>query len=395
MSAGAIIQTQAKTRPTISPAAHGLLQRCTATQECAECRKKRLGTLQRAAVNPSPVNEVPPIVHEVLHTPGQPLDAQTRAFMEPRFGHDFSQVRVHTDAKAAESARAVNALAYTVGRDVVFGVGQYSPGTSDGKRLLAHELTHLVQQRHQPSLHSKLEIGAVNDRFEREADAVESCIFDNQSVLDHNPLSLGNVPQGVVQRRAIYRGRILYEGTCEFLACNSRWACEDDDNGIACPDGTRNAHSKTNKKYRPLFTCDTRCENGITCEDDDNWMAIPHSRFAPRKCNQDLVICANGHFTHAYVRDRSSGEHWEVSPSITDALGVPRGNFTGSIYGNESDPEFLRDIRCRSAAGSTAAGVAGSVASGAIGAIGGAIGGALGVAVGAVVETATRSSDEF
>jgi len=67
--------------------------------------------------------------------------------MEPRFGHDFSQVRVHTNAKVAESARAVNALAYTVGRDVVFGVGQYAPTTSAGQRLLAHELTHVVQQQ--------------------------------------------------------------------------------------------------------------------------------------------------------------------------------------------------------------------------------------------------------
>lgn len=69
-----------------------------------------------------------------------------RHYFEPRFGYDFSQVRVHTDAKAAESARAVNALAFTVGRDVAFGAGQYAPGTTEGKRLLAHELTHVVQQ---------------------------------------------------------------------------------------------------------------------------------------------------------------------------------------------------------------------------------------------------------
>jgi hypothetical protein len=66
--------------------------------------------------------------------------------MEPRFGHDFSHVKVHTDTKAARSATAVNALAYTVGRDVVFGVGQYTPQTNRGRRLLAHELTHVVQQ---------------------------------------------------------------------------------------------------------------------------------------------------------------------------------------------------------------------------------------------------------
>ena len=86
-------------------------------------------------------------MHEVLRSPGQPLDEATRAYFEPHFGHDFSGVRVHTDAKAAESARAVDALAYTVGHDVVFGSGRYSSGTSEGKRLLAHELAHVVQQR--------------------------------------------------------------------------------------------------------------------------------------------------------------------------------------------------------------------------------------------------------
>jgi hypothetical protein len=91
--------------------------------------------------------EVPPIVHEVLHSPGQPLEPATRAFMESRFGHDFGQVRVHTEARAGESAKAVNARAYTLGQDIAFGVGQYAPGTRERERLLAHELTHVVQQR--------------------------------------------------------------------------------------------------------------------------------------------------------------------------------------------------------------------------------------------------------
>jgi hypothetical protein len=89
---------------------------------------------------------IPRVVHEVLRSPGSALDAGARAYMEPRFGHDFSRVRVHTDATAARSAEAVHALAYTVGRDVVFGAGQYAPSTQAGRRLLAHELTHVVQQ---------------------------------------------------------------------------------------------------------------------------------------------------------------------------------------------------------------------------------------------------------
>lgn len=83
--------------------------------------------------------------------PGRPLDAATRNFFEPRFGADFSRVRVHADARAADSARAADALAYTVGHDIVFGAGQYAPQTAAGKKLLAHELTHAVQQGAGPS----------------------------------------------------------------------------------------------------------------------------------------------------------------------------------------------------------------------------------------------------
>jgi hypothetical protein len=120
-------------------------------RKCAECDDED-ETLQRKEVSIRRAAEkddllgVPPIVHEVLHSPGQPLDSDTRTFFEPRLGHDFSQVRVHTGAMAAESAREVKALAYTVGQDMVFGAGMYSPTRAVGQKLLAHELTHVMQQ---------------------------------------------------------------------------------------------------------------------------------------------------------------------------------------------------------------------------------------------------------
>jgi len=98
------------------------------------------------AMGTSRHESVPPIVNEALQSPGQPLDSATRAFMEPRFGHDFSRVRVHLNARAAESARAVGALAYTAGHDIVFGDQQYAPASPEGRRLIAHELTHVLQQ---------------------------------------------------------------------------------------------------------------------------------------------------------------------------------------------------------------------------------------------------------
>jgi hypothetical protein len=123
--------------------------------------------------------DLPAIVYEVLNSPGQPLDPATRAYMEPRFGHDFSKVRVHTDAKAAESARGVNALAYTVGKDVVFGAGQFAPRMRGGQRLLAHELTHVVQQSKQNSKLNDLEISLQGGILEQSADFTANVLYSD------------------------------------------------------------------------------------------------------------------------------------------------------------------------------------------------------------------------
>ena len=93
------------------------------------------------------LSSVPHVVQTVLNSGGgQPLDTSTRAFMEPRFGHDFSQVRVHSGSDAEQSAQDVHANAYTVGHNIVFGTGRFAPGTYEGRRLIAHELTHTIQQ---------------------------------------------------------------------------------------------------------------------------------------------------------------------------------------------------------------------------------------------------------
>ncbi|HSA87019.1 MAG TPA: DUF4157 domain-containing protein, partial [Nitrospira sp.] len=111
---------------------------------------------QRAAMSAARAPMIaPPIVHEVLNSPGRPLDPATRAFFEPRFGHDFSQVRVHTDERAEQSARAVNAHAFTVGPNIVFGAGKFSPASQGGRRLLAHELAHVVQQTGTGAIHDQ------------------------------------------------------------------------------------------------------------------------------------------------------------------------------------------------------------------------------------------------
>ena len=179
MNTHVLAQTKPAAKSVIPPVHSNLLQRKCAcggrpgpTGECEECREKRLQRKTQSSdisTQPSTLNSqlsaVPPIVHEVLRSSGQPLDPATRAFMEPRFGHDFGHVRVHTDEKAADSAHAVHAHAYTVGKDVVFGENRYAPTTHSGRELLAHELAHTIQQRgagSEPSGHERVREGEAN-----------------------------------------------------------------------------------------------------------------------------------------------------------------------------------------------------------------------------------------
>jgi hypothetical protein len=118
----------------------------TLSRKCAGCEEEEQG-LQREADGAGMAGAAaPPIVHDVLNSPGRPLDPATHDFMASRFGADFGDVRIHTDARAARSAAAVDALAYTVGRSIVFGSGRYDPDAQAGRHLLAHELAHVVQQ---------------------------------------------------------------------------------------------------------------------------------------------------------------------------------------------------------------------------------------------------------
>jgi hypothetical protein len=209
------VATQMVRVPTLSsqPKPGVLLQRAcsgcgkhTNGGECETCKgnrqeQERTGQLQRAAIGSAPAT-APSIVHEVLRTPGHPLDAATRGAIEPGFGRDFSRVRVHTDAKSAESARAVNALAYTVGPHVVFGAGQYTPHTTAGQRLLAHELAHVMQQGHQPVAdHSNLEVGAAGTHLEQEAESVASQVTQPSPHFTLSALTL--IPAHIVQRQLI------------------------------------------------------------------------------------------------------------------------------------------------------------------------------------------------
>ena len=125
--------------------------------------------------------EAPAGVREALRSPGQPLDTATRAYFEPRFRRDFSGVRVHTDTDAAASARKLAARAYTLGSDIVFSAGAFSPGTSAGRRLLAHELVHTAQQRGGAAAQTP-SVSSPADAAEREADAAAAAALAGRSM---------------------------------------------------------------------------------------------------------------------------------------------------------------------------------------------------------------------
>ena len=186
-------QQKAAPPPSFTPVRGDMLQRKCACSgatrmngECDGCSKQSLSLQRSTQTSESETRNsggVPPIVHEVLRSSGQPLDADTRAFMEPRFGHDFSNVRVHTDTTSAGSARALNAMAYTAGSDVVFAMGQYAPRTTEGKKLIAHELTHVLQQDNaSDSSLSKLELNAHEDAAEAQADEIAESILRDQQI---------------------------------------------------------------------------------------------------------------------------------------------------------------------------------------------------------------------
>jgi hypothetical protein len=170
------MQTRAHrpTRPAVgSTTGPGLLQRkCSCGGRCASCSKRRLD--RKAVGRTSELPVASRIVHEVLVSPGRPLGERLRHELEPQFGHDFSGVRVHDDARADESCRAVGAAAYTVGEHIAFAEGRFRPVSREGRRLLGHELAHVVQQAGAPVAGDTHDLAIMppDAAQEREADRV-------------------------------------------------------------------------------------------------------------------------------------------------------------------------------------------------------------------------------
>ena len=257
-------------------------------------------TLQRTAVNTAPVQDTPDIINNVIQSPGQPMDTETQAFMEPRFGHDFSSVRVHTDEQAAESARSVNALAYTVGHDVVFGAGQYAPTTMTGKRLLAHELTHVVQQNQTGTIHRYQEYHTISnpgDIAEKEADAIGEQVISSGTELD--------VPSGPHQAAMIQRKEATDQETDNKAATNEKTTDQETGSKIQ----TNKASPASNYTFKPVVI-----ESHPEVLSNFNDFVKKFSQYLQhfRDANQDA--CA------VFINTMKSETHETAKPDVMNAI---------------------------------------------------------------------------
>jgi len=261
-------------------------------------------------------------VGKVLRSAGRPLDAATQTGMGARFNFDFSGVRVHDDARAAESASAVSASAYTVGNHVVFGHGQYSPSTAVGQRLLAHELTHVVQQ-------SDASVAGLARKRLPGTEANE---------------------------------HILNLGSAKSLACCDSFACVDDANGfdckgLDCPKETGDSEAINNEskqpghKFSPRLKCESKTCKDFTPTYTDKVLvvAMPSGRRekGKDKCGQTLGVCAGGKSVEVTIGEYSNHNIWEASPGVSAKLGVD-SDFRGSIYPTANDPAMKDDPNCQS-----------------------------------------------
>jgi hypothetical protein len=160
---------------SLASIASGVLQRKCACggrkdPDCTRCYKPGSAIMRRPASGRAAF--APALVQEVLRSSGEPLDSATRAFFEPRFGHDFSKIRIHHDARASQSATAINALAYTAGRHIILGALTYAPDSEQTRGLLAHELTHAIQQQNSAESSSMTIVESADHEHEAEAAAL-------------------------------------------------------------------------------------------------------------------------------------------------------------------------------------------------------------------------------
>lgn len=242
------------------------------------------------------VNAVPDTVNQALAAHGWPLEPPLRQEMEHRFGHDFSQVKIHADSTAGQSARAVNAQAYTVGNDIVFGVGQFAPATHAGRRLLAHELTHVIQQsagmapsiQRQPDKDKKEPSSEVGKALKKNSLFKKLPEFAQEKILDEIDKAPETITQEIFDRiidlapiDPQYKGGLKKAGEAIIKTITGRKPPSTSKCDIP------GYHEGTSSTYKGMC-CSSTIESAATC--------CPKDKFAP---NNSPVCCAADEFVTA------------------------------------------------------------------------------------------------
>ncbi len=308
--------------------------------ECAACKAKRL---QRSAIGAAP-EVAPPIVHDVLRSSGRPLPASLRSEMGARYGHDFSRVQVHTDARAGESADAVGALAYTVGRDLVFGSGRYAPASPQGKALIAHELTHVVQQRDAGPPAGTIPIGPESGPEEREAERA-AAVPAGVSPSSASPVSLSPARQAVQRVAGPYIKQIAVH-----LAPKQSAELTWDGTPPATAPGSDSFTVSTGKGYGdpgdPPGTCSRSC-----CSDAATQCAPPWNQ--PGKVGACCTYYGSGFWTGTPQPEHNGWLHWTpIEPNYskrgialhqhTEVTGEPIGH--GCVRMDEGNAKRIAEF---------------------------------------------------
>lgn len=264
------------------------LQRQPQKSEEDDEKKKRLQMKPISAPNRDESPDLEARITSLKQSGGRPLSASERAFLEPRFGQDFSRVRIHSDAQAAEMAQAVNARAFTVGRDVVFGAGQYQPSAPEGKRLLAHELTHVVQQSGQVSLPpTNSPANTPNNLSDRDPLAVQSI----NTVAESQPAILQQSSKAIM-REALFsstmeichrllKSRVFHVSQGGLVVnANARWEASPEWQGTEAPQCGRGFYNMTLNQEGLIFDSEYgSCEFEMGSPFSRTWTKLPEGDY--------------------------------------------------------------------------------------------------------------------
>ncbi len=328
--------------------------KAAAAEGCAACLEKE--PLQRRAMSTAEQTGAPVRVRDVLQSRGQPLDLRNRAFMKTYFGHDFSRVRVHTDARAAESAREAGALAYTAGDQIVFGSGQYAPRSPKGMELLAHELAHVIQQR-SGRVVAEHGVGSPQSAHEHEADSfaerVSRMISQTRVFQRSSPSTVNCLTKGASEAADTETSfeppdpRFLYQNngdtTCRFPAGTPSTTISNTDCARPCTVRHEGIHSAD---ISPCCAAAGRAHAAAatpaakTAVEDRffTWMGSNRSWFECR-AYAESVRCADGMITAKHCS----------SPAPGDAA------CCGTLASYRSDKETRRASNCAAAAANLSA----------------------------------------